>query len=100
MFARVLSADVPSHRRDRDMIAKKLSAEVLPVVAKEPGFKGVWFLLDHKTGKLMSVTLYDTQTNMRKAHDDIKEFRSGILGALGASHVDAESMEVIASRPS
>jgi hypothetical protein len=93
-----MSADVPSNRRDRDKIAKKLSEEALPVIAKEKGFKGVWFLLDHNTGKLMSVTLYDTQANMRKAHDDIKEFRQGMLQVLGASHVDAESMEVVASR--
>ena len=99
MFARVMSADVPSELRDRDQIAKKLSQEALPVIAREPGFKGVWFLLDHKSGKLMSLTLYDTQANMRRAHDDIKEFRAGMLQALGASHVDAESMEVIASRP-
>ena len=35
---------------------------------------------------------------MRKAHDDIKEFRAGMLQALGATHVDAESMEVVASQ--
>ena len=98
MFARVMSADVPANRRDRDKIAKQLSEEALPVVAREQGFQGVWFLLDHKTGKLMSVTLYDTQANMRKAHDNIKEFRAGMLQALGATHVDAESMEVVASR--
>ena len=98
MFARVMSADVPSQHRNRDKIAKQLSEVALPVIAREAGFQGVWFLLDHKTGKLMSVTLYDTQANMKKAHDDIKEFRTGMLQALGANHVDAESMEVVASR--
>ena len=98
MFARVMSADVPSPRRERDKIAKQLAAEALPVVAREKGFQGVWFLLDHKTGKLMSVTLYDTEADMRKAHEDIKEFRAGMLQALGATHVGAESMEVVASR--
>ena len=98
MFARVMSADIPTQRRDRDKIAKQLSEEALPVVSREKGFQGVWFLLDHQTGKLMSVTLYDTQANLRKAHDDIKEFRTGMLQALGATHVDAESMEVVASR--
>ncbi len=98
MFARVMSADIPTHRRNRDTIAKQLSEAALPVVAAEKGFQAVWFLLDHKTGKLMSVTLYDTQANMRKAHDDIAGFREGMLQALGATHLDAESMEVVASR--
>jgi len=98
MFARVMSADVPSQHRNRDKIAKQLSEAALPVIAREAGFQGVWFLLDHKTGKLMSVTLYDNEAQLKQAHDDIKEFRAGILKQLGGSHVTAESFEVVASR--
>lgn len=98
MFARVFSADMPTARRERDKIAKLLEEQVLPMVARENGFRGVTFFFDRHNGKLMSVTLYDSEAQMKKAHDGIKEFRAGILTQLGGSHLAAESFEVIATR--
>jgi hypothetical protein len=98
MFARVFSADMPKERREGDKIAKLLQEQVLPRVAKENGFRGVTFFFDRHSGKLMSVTLYDNEAQMKQAHDDIKEFRAGILKQLGGSHLTAESFEVVASR--
>ena len=98
MFARVFSADMPKERREREKIAKLLHDQVLPMVSREDGFRGVTFFFDRHNGKLMSVTLYENEAQMKKAHDDIKEFRAGILTQLGGSHLAAENFEVIASR--
>ena len=98
MFARVFSADMPKERREREKIAKLLEEQVLPRVASEKGFRGVTFFFDRQNGKLMSVTLYDNEAQLKQAHDDIKEFRAGILKQLGGSHLTAESFEVVATR--
>ena len=96
MFARFFSADLPPDRRDGHQIAKMLQDKVLPVVAGEQGFQSVNFFFDRHNGKLMSITLYDSEANLRKAHEDIKDFRAGILEQLGGKHLTAESFEVIA----
>ena len=98
MFARVMSADIPANRRDHDKISKVLESGALPVVAREQGFQGVTFFFDKHNGKLMSVTLYDTEAQMKKAHDDIKQVRAGVLDQLGATHIAAESFEIVAQR--
>jgi hypothetical protein len=70
----MMSADCPPERRERGKIAKILHDQVLPHVAGEQGFRGVWFFFDRQNGKLMSITLYDTEADLTKAHEDIKEF--------------------------
>jgi len=98
MFARVLTADIPEDRRDPRRVAEILQAGELPVVAREEGFQSVTFLLDRQNGKLMSITLFDSEAHMRTAHEGIRGARTGVLERLGATHVAAESFEVVASR--
>jgi hypothetical protein len=98
MFARVLTADIPEDRRDPKRVAEILQAGALPIVAREDGFQSVTFLFDKQSGKLMSITLFDSESHMRTAHEEIKSARNGVLDQLGASHVAAESFEVVASR--
>ena len=98
MFARVLTADIPADRRDPKRIAEVLQAGALPVVAREDGFQSVTFLFDKQNGKLMSITVFDSESHMRTAHEGIQSARSGVLEQLGATHMAAESFEVVASR--
>jgi heme-degrading monooxygenase HmoA len=75
-----------------------LQAGALPVVAREEGFQSVTFLLDRQNGKLISITVFDSEAHMRTAHEGIKGARAGVLKQLGATHMAAESFEIVASR--
>ena len=98
MFARVMTAEIPHDRRDPQKISEVLKAGALPIVAREDGFQSVMFLFDRHQGRLMSITLFDSESHMRTAHESIKGARVGVLDQLGATHVAAESFEVVASR--
>lgn len=39
--------------------------QVMPWVNKEAGFKGAYFLVDRKSGKVVSITLWDTEKNLQ-----------------------------------
>ncbi len=98
VFARMLVADCPAERRDREAIARLVEAEVIPVVARERGFGGVWFFLDREGGKFFSITLYETEADLDAAQEGIKELRAKALAALGCTPVSASSLEVVASK--
>jgi hypothetical protein len=98
MFARVLTADIPRDRRDPAKIGEVLKKGAPPIVAREDGFQSVTFLFDRQAGKLMSITLFDTEAQMKTAQEGIKGARTGVLEQLGATHATAASFEVVASR--
>ncbi len=95
MFARMLVADCPPEKRDRDSVARLVHDEVIPFVERERGFRGVWFFLNRDSGRFFSITLYETEDDLRAALEGIKELRTRALGALGCTPVSAESLEVI-----
>lgn len=39
--------------------------QVMPWVHKEAGFKGAYFLVDRKSGKVVSITLWDTEKTLQ-----------------------------------
>ena len=69
MFARMLDADCPVERRDRESIARLVEGEAIPTVSRERGFGGVWFFLDHESGKFFSITLYGTEVDLHAAQE-------------------------------
>jgi hypothetical protein len=93
----MLVADCPPEKLDRDAMARFIEEEVIPVVERERGFRGVWFYLDPGSGKLFSITLYETQQDLGAALEGIKELRARALGTLGCIPVSAESLELITS---
>jgi len=97
LFARMLVADCSPQKLARNGMARFIEEEVIPRVEGERGFRGVWFYLDSASGKLFSITLYETKEDLHAAQESIKEFRGQALGTLGCTPVSAESLEVIAS---
>jgi hypothetical protein len=93
----MLVADCQPERIDREGMARLIEGEVVPHVEGEHGFRGVWFYLDPAGGKLFSITLYETEEDLRAAQESIKELRGRALGALGCTPVSAESLEMIAA---
>ena len=97
MFARMLVADCPPEDLDRARMARFIEEEVIPRVQGEVGFRGVWFYLDPASGKLFSITLYETEADLHAAQEGIKGLRGRALGTLGCTPVSAEGLEVLAS---
>ncbi len=93
----MLVADCSPQKLDRNGMARFIEEEVIPRVEGERGFRGVWFYLDPASGKLFSITLYETKEDLHAAQESIKEFRGQALGTLGCTPVIAERLEVISS---
>ena len=98
MFARMLVADCPPEQRDRERIAEFVDTEVIPVVEREQGFRGVYFFLDHDSGRFFSITLYETEADAQAGMAGIAELRTGALGALGCTPACAARLEVVTGR--
>jgi heme-degrading monooxygenase HmoA len=62
MFARVISAQVAAGRLDGAIAAAR---QQLPAARQQPGFKGFYLLADRKTGKLMTISLWETQEHLQ-----------------------------------
>ena len=63
MYARVVS--MPGRPELADQARKIFAESVIPVAKQQPGFKGALFLTDPNTGKGMSVTLWETEAEMK-----------------------------------
>ena len=62
MYARVTFATGEPAKIDE--IAKVMRDSILPAAKKQKGFKGLYHLGDRKTGKGMTITMWDTEANM------------------------------------
>ena len=58
--------------------------QVIPAAKKMTGFKGAYLLVDRKSGKEVSITLWDTEKNLQastKAADQLRAQASQIVAA-------------------
>ena len=58
--------------------------QVMSAVKKEAGFKGAYFLVDRKSGKEVSITLWDTEKDLQasaKAADQLRAQASQTVAA-------------------
>jgi heme-degrading monooxygenase HmoA len=61
MFARVITAQAEAKGFD-DII--RLAQQQLPGARHQPGFKGAYLLTDAETGKVITISLWDTREQM------------------------------------
>ena len=61
MFARLVSAQVAIDKIDKGMQIWK--EKDIPLSESVKGFRGAYALVDRKTGKVISMTLWDTETD-------------------------------------
>ena len=54
---------------------------VLPKARKMQGFKGSYLLVDRKTGKQMSITLWETEADLNASIEAAKRFRAQYVQA-------------------
>ena len=73
--------------------SRSLPADV-PAARNMKGFQRGYFLVDRKTGKGMSVALWDTENDMRASEEAVDRLRAQIATASGAQIVSVERYEV------
>ena len=94
MFARVSTLQGPPDRLDE--AARMLQEEAVPFARQQPGFKAAYWLADRQTGKVLAVTLWESEGAMRASEAAIEQRRLQSAQRLGATIQSVERYEVIA----
>ena len=71
-----------------------LREEILPTGKDDPGFKGLIALADCNSGKTLSITLWESEEDMRATEQDANQLRSAWSETSGQQIVSVESYEV------
>ena len=74
---------------------KRLSEQTLSRQQSLPGFKGVLFLLDEKTGKGMGIVFYESEEVARAGGEARDRLRKEAASEIGASITSLEGYEVV-----
>jgi heme-degrading monooxygenase HmoA len=93
MFARVTTLKGPSNRIDDGI--KAVQEQVIPAARQMRGFKGILALADRSTGKMIGVTLWESEDDLRQSEEAANQMRSGSADAGGAEIVSVERFEVV-----
>jgi heme-degrading monooxygenase HmoA len=67
MFAHVITAQAEAKGFDGII---RLAQQQLPGARQQPGFKGFYLLTDAETGKVMTISLWDTRERMPSGISD------------------------------
>ncbi len=92
MFARVTTLQGTPEKIEEAI--RNFREQALPAGRNMKGFQGGYFLVDRKTGKGMSVALWDTENDMRASEEAADRLRAQIASAAGAQIVSVERYEV------
>jgi heme-degrading monooxygenase HmoA len=78
MFARVSSYDGPAGLSDEDVgqITKRTLEDVMPAVRQMGGFRGILSLLDRGTGKAATITLWESEADMKASEEAANQARA------------------------
>jgi heme-degrading monooxygenase HmoA len=91
MFARVITAQVAAGRFDG---AIQVAQQQLPAARQQPGFKGFYLLADAETGKLMTISLWETRDDLAAVEAQAAQVRNQATPAIGATAPHLETYEV------
>jgi heme-degrading monooxygenase HmoA len=91
MFARVISTEVVPDELDG---AIALARDQVPAAAGQPGFRGFYLLTDAETGKVMTISLWETREQLDAVEARSAEIRRAEAPAVGAPSLSVETYEV------
>ena len=92
MFARVSTIEGSPERIDE---AIRLDRETIVSEARKmQGFKGLYLLVDRKTGKQMSIALWETEADLNTSAEAAKRLRGQYVQADAAQPAKVEVYEV------
>lgn len=92
MWARVSTYEGPPENIDEDV--RYSEEELLPQVRQLAGFGGVYTLADRQTGRTMSITLWDSEEDMRASETEADRLRQDSTEHAGGTILSVERFEV------
>ena len=90
MHARVTHSKVDPTKVEE--LIGMIKKDVVPTVKKQAGFKGGYWMFDRKTGKRISVTLWENEQALQSSDAAARRLRAG--GPAGLQIIDVEDYEV------
>jgi heme-degrading monooxygenase HmoA len=91
MFARISTFQGPPDQTAEGLrVARE---QILPAARLQDGFKGI-FLFDRESGKSVSITLWETEEDMKASEDAALHARAESAEAAGETIVAVERYEV------
>jgi heme-degrading monooxygenase HmoA len=98
MYARVIMAQVPPAQSTPERTAENIRMfreRMVPAVRRQPGFRGIYLLVDRESGKGGSVSLWETAENARALDAAVAAERAEAVRSTGISSTPvAEYYEV------
>jgi len=91
MFARVITAQAGAEGFDG---AISLARQQLPGARQQPGFKGFYLLTDAETGKLVTISLWETREQMEAVEARAASIRDQGIPATGLTPPHLETYQV------
>lgn len=92
MFARVSTFQGPPDQTAEGIrVARE---QILPAARLMDGFKGIYLLYDRESGKSLSLTLWETETDMRASEEAANRVRAQSAEASGDKVLNVERYEV------
>lgn len=76
---------------------KAVQEQVIPAAQKMPGFKGMIALADRSSGRMIGITLWESEDAMRQSAQAANQLRSASAASGGAEIVSVEQFEVVAN---
>ena len=92
VYARVSTSEGSPQQIDDGL--RYLREELLPTGKDDPGFKGLIALADRQSGKTLSITLWESEEDMRATEQDADQLRSSWAQTSGQQIASVESYEV------
>jgi heme-degrading monooxygenase HmoA len=73
--------------------------QVMPAVKKMAGFKGAYFLVDRKSGKEISITLWNTEKDLQASAKAANQLRAQASETVAASNPPTVEIYEVAVQP-
>ena len=92
MFARVSTFQgPPAQTAEGIRVARE---QILPAARLMDGFRGIYLLFDRESGKSLSITLWETEADMRASEEAASRIRTESAETSGEQVVGVERYEV------
>jgi heme-degrading monooxygenase HmoA len=92
MFAQVNSVQTAA---DKVAGLVKWAEEQLPAARETPGIKGLYMLADRQTGKVMTISLWDSADDLRQHEGQGAQIREEASSELGIAPTPVDIYEVL-----
>jgi serine phosphatase RsbU (regulator of sigma subunit) len=72
----------------------RLTVRVLEVLPKMDGYAGAYYFMDRKSGKALSISLWESEEAMQRTEEAVRPLRKELAEGLSGNIVDVEHFEV------